>query len=401
MVQKIKATFTGSALFAPWIEAEKAKRADLSRFQRNRRRDKNIQVKVGHGGTLDPLATGVLVVGVGNGTKELGKFLNCTKSYETTILFGAATDTYDVVGKVLSKAPFEHVTHERLQEALSQFRGRISQRPPIFSALSMDGKRLYEYAREGKALPREIQERELEVRELELLDWLDGGSHAYKWPDQLAEKEKQEAAKQLIELEQPMRTKISSVLSTGEAMQGEVESGGKRRRNSDDRDPLQDALPAAKRRERSSQPSTTDGPPTSDSQTSMDASNSSISNLPQPNTTDPPTQPPAARLRMSVSSGFYVRSLCHDLGRTVESLGIMCDLVRTRQADFVLGKNVLEYEDLQKSEDHWAPKVQHMLQNWHKSVKERGHVGSDTEELGAEKSIEKNSQVNKVPDAPP
>lgn len=67
---------------------------------------------------------------------------------------------------------------------------------------------------------------------------------------------------------------------------------------------------------------------------------------------------------MTVTSGFYVRSLCHDLGAAVGSLGLMASLVRSRQGEFELGKNVLAYEDLEKGEDRWAPQVQQMLDNW-------------------------------------
>ena len=105
------------------------------------------------------MATGVLIMGVGKGTKQLQGFLECTKSYEATILFGAATDTYDVLGKVLRRAEYKHVTKEGVEKALAGFRGNIMQRPPIYSALRMEGKRLYEYAREGKEIPREIEER--------------------------------------------------------------------------------------------------------------------------------------------------------------------------------------------------------------------------------------------------
>ena len=113
---------------------------------KQRKRQQEPKVKLGHGGTLDPLATGVLIVGVGSGTKALNQFLACTKTYETVVLFGAATDSYDVTGKVVAKAPFAHLTRTKVEEALAQFKGKIRQRPPIFSALKVKGKPLYEYA---------------------------------------------------------------------------------------------------------------------------------------------------------------------------------------------------------------------------------------------------------------
>jgi tRNA pseudouridine55 synthase len=171
--------FNPSELFAPWIQLEKNNRAREKANQRKRRRDQRIQVKVGHGGTLDPLATGVLITGIGKGTKSLQDFLVCTKVYETVVLFGTSTDTYDRVGKVLGRAPFGHVTKDMVEKALDQFRGKFMQLPPLYSALKMDGKPLYEYAREGKEIPRKIERREVEVLELELVEWMEGGTHPH------------------------------------------------------------------------------------------------------------------------------------------------------------------------------------------------------------------------------
>jgi len=157
-------------------------------------------VKIGHGGTLDPMATGVLIAGVGKGTKSLQSFLTCTKSYEAVVLFGAATDTYDAVGKVVARAPYSHVTEEMVRDALGKFRGKIMQRPPIFSALWIDGKRAYDYAREGKELPREMAERPVEVVELEMVEWMEGGSHGFAFPEKVAEEGEMTAAEKLLRL---------------------------------------------------------------------------------------------------------------------------------------------------------------------------------------------------------
>ncbi len=87
--------------------------------------------------------------------------------------------------------------------------------------------------------------------------------------------------------------------------------------------------------------------------------------------------PPAAMLRMTVTSGFYVRSLCHDLGEAVGSQAIMAELIRTRQGQFELGKNVLDYEDLAKGEEVWGPQVSKMLEEW--SGEYRPFAGSNSE----------------------
>ncbi|KAF9053785.1 pseudouridylate synthase 4 [Hymenopellis radicata] len=138
-------------------------------------------VKIGQGGTLDPLADGVLVIGVGKGTKELASFLDCTKEYVTTCLLGCETDSYDSKGKIVRKTPWKHVDEALVQAKLAQFTGQIIQTPPIFSALKMDGMPLYEYARKGIPLPRPIAPRDVTVHNLEIVKWL-GTDHSFSYP---------------------------------------------------------------------------------------------------------------------------------------------------------------------------------------------------------------------------
>ncbi|KAK2462157.1 hypothetical protein APHAL10511_005855 [Amanita phalloides] len=142
--------------------------------------------------TLDPIADGVLVVGIGKGTKKLSQFLNCEKEYQTTCLLGCETDTYDSEGARVRIAPWHHVTKEKVESALSQFTGEIRQTPPIFSALKMDGKPLYEYARRGIPLPRPIEARTVKVHSLELLEWK-GNDHGYRWPTKTFSKDEKRA----------------------------------------------------------------------------------------------------------------------------------------------------------------------------------------------------------------
>ncbi|KAF2396799.1 pseudouridine synthase [Trichodelitschia bisporula] len=262
LLRDLQPLLSRSPLFAPLLARETAKNHNEPRTKARHRRDrKALQVKLGHGGTLDPLATGVLILGVGAGTKALGGFLQCTKRYECVVLFGAATDTYDVLGKTVARAPAGHVTRGAVEEALKRFRGEIMQQPPVFSALRVNGKRMYEYAREGGEIPT-LPERPVRVEELEFSN-------------------------------------------------------------------IAGSVPA-------DVPNTTEASSAPDAQTAG---------------------PPAARLTMTVSSGFYVRSLCHDVGRAVGSLGTMASLVRTQQGDFELGKNVLEWADFEAGEDTWGPKV--------------------------------------------
>lgn len=124
--------------------------------------------KVGHTGTLDPMATGVLVISIGKGTKTSDYILSSDKVYEAKIKLGVLTDSYDITGKILEEENV-NFTEEEIKDALIKLTGKISQRPPIYSALKVKGKKLYEYAREGKDV--EIKKRDVEIYKIELLDF--------------------------------------------------------------------------------------------------------------------------------------------------------------------------------------------------------------------------------------
>ena len=111
--------------------------------------------KVGHGGSLDPQATGLLVILVGQGTKLAGQFMNSDKTYEGSMRLGVATDSQDAQGKVIQEADCSHVTGERLEAEIAKFRGDILQTPPMVSAVKKDGVPLYKLARKGKTVERE------------------------------------------------------------------------------------------------------------------------------------------------------------------------------------------------------------------------------------------------------
>ncbi|MBR4986038.1 MAG: tRNA pseudouridine(55) synthase TruB [Proteobacteria bacterium] len=123
--------------------------------------------KIGHGGTLDPNASGLLVVAIGKATRLLRYFLGSDKRYTATVTFGASTTTDDIEGEVIQTAPFEHITRASLDTALDAFRGRISQIPPRFSALHIDGRRAYDLARNGEEF--EMPSREVEIYEIAVL----------------------------------------------------------------------------------------------------------------------------------------------------------------------------------------------------------------------------------------
>ncbi len=123
--------------------------------------------KVGHAGTLDPLATGVLPVALGDGTKILQFLLAENKSYRATFKLGVTTDTLDAEGEVVEERPVPEFSEETLQTVLACFRGEIEQLPPMFSALKKDGVPLYKLARQGKTVEREL--RRVTVERLDLI----------------------------------------------------------------------------------------------------------------------------------------------------------------------------------------------------------------------------------------
>ena len=375
--------FAKSALFQPWLDTT---RRDMILSQSKPKLIERLKVKLGHGGTLDPMATGVLIVGVGKGTKCLQRFLECTKTYECVVLFGAATDSYDAVGKVVSKAPYEHVTKELVEERLAQFRGKISQKPSVFSALKVDGKKLYEYAREGKNVP-EVAARPVEVVEMEMVEWLAPGTHDFAWPKEEAEGEEREGAEKLLGIRKAdadVHARNSRSRKTAEKVDSETHRGTKRSR-SPEGDNVENAGLQPKRPRTDSEPAMSGALPSSDETAETlqepppsDATDAApVTDADKPtasaddtapmdvDTSEPSvTSPPAARLRMTVTSGFYVRSLCHDLGLACSSLGLMSSLIRSRQGDYTVGTNVLEFGEFEKGPEVWEPQVRQQLENF-------------------------------------
>ncbi|KAF2680905.1 pseudouridine synthase [Lentithecium fluviatile CBS 122367] len=227
---------------------------------------------MGHGGTLDPLASGVLIVGIGRGTKDLARFLGGTKTYECVVVFGKSTDTFDAEGSVTGEAGTEGVSEEVVRDQLGKLMGSFKQVPPIYSALKINGVKACEYVRSGQPLPRELEAREVHVDLCELVEFMPAGSHTY-------------------------------------------------------RHQLSDPSSAAA---------------------------------------------PAARIRLTVSSGFYVRSFCHNIGIACGSLGTMADLVRTRQSGYTLSdppeslesSTAITFGEFVAGEEIWGPKIAAELKDW-------------------------------------
>jgi len=127
------------------------------------------KLKVGHAGTLDPLATGVMVICTGHATKRIDELQAHVKEYVATLQLGATTPCFDLEKPIDQTYPTEHITEALVREALSRFVGRIEQVPPAFSACKIDGKRAYDLARKGKEV--ELKPKVLVIDEIELIDF--------------------------------------------------------------------------------------------------------------------------------------------------------------------------------------------------------------------------------------
>lgn len=127
------------------------------------------KIKVGHAGTLDPLATGVMIVTTGRATKRIEQLQAGVKEYVATIEIGATTPSFDLETEIDATFPVEHVTEYTLKEVLKQFTGRIEQVPPAYSAIKIDGKRAYKFARRGET--PELKPKILVIDDIELLEF--------------------------------------------------------------------------------------------------------------------------------------------------------------------------------------------------------------------------------------
>lgn len=141
----------------------------VNKFRYKLSRKLNVKkIKVGHAGTLDPLATGVMIICTGKATKRIDEFQYQTKEYVATLKLGETTPSFDLEKEIDGVYPTEHITGEEVERVLQSFVGTIQQIPPVFSACKVDGKRAYELARKGEEV--ELKSKTLVIDEMELME---------------------------------------------------------------------------------------------------------------------------------------------------------------------------------------------------------------------------------------
>lgn len=134
----------------------------------NKLRNKLKIKKIGHAGTLDPLATGLLIICVGKMTRKIEEFMGQEKEYTGTFVLGQTTPSHDLETEVTEKKNISHLTPEKIKTVTEMFKGKINQLPPMHSAIKIGGRRAYKFARKGKTI--ELAPREVEIKEFEITD---------------------------------------------------------------------------------------------------------------------------------------------------------------------------------------------------------------------------------------
>ncbi|GMM28118.1 pseudouridine synthase [Martiniozyma asiatica (nom. inval.)] len=316
------------------------------------RRSKTTKLKMGHGGTLDPLAEGVLVIGIGSGTKKLGDYTNgSVKHYECVGLLGGSTTTGDSEGELLQKTGI-NITKEMLTETREKMIGEIEQTPPIFSALKMDGKPLYEYAREGKPLPRNIKGRNVTIHDIKLYD--DSLNTDHEWNFLKSEKD------------QEGNSLVTQLASNPTLNDHDVPFSKKWLEKAEKENLKTDAAPVQPVAE------------------GVDYEKDGY-------------RAPTLHFDAKVSSGTYIRSLLSDFARAMGSSSYMVKLVRWQQAEWDLKKNVFEIEDFEKYKSEiWLPVLEKVFvdsnvdirSELEKQIQQCPEGVKSEEELAAEKKEE-------------
>ncbi|CAK7898983.1 tRNA pseudouridine synthase 4 [[Candida] anglica] len=328
-LDKLQSVFSNSVVFEKDLQA--AKELKLSQLksdtkwteQRIANKVKNLKLKMGHGGTLDPLASGVMIVGLGSGTKKLQYYLTgCNKTYKTKALLGISTTTGDSEGEIITKNPVDHVTKEMVLNTAEKFVGDIKQTPPIFSALKMNGKPLYDYAREGIPLPKAIKPREVKVFGIDV-----------------HEEDSLSTDHEFVKLE------------------SQLDENGVPKEHQLANNPTLNDSPLYFSREYSEKSGTEEETKV------IPKAFAEGEQLPE--------KLPMIHLTCDVSSGTYIRSLISDYGRALETSAYMVELIRSRQSAWELNKNVFKIEDFTDRDPRvWGPVLEKVFQDGDKVILE-------------------------------
>ncbi|CDH15279.1 probable tRNA pseudouridine synthase 4 [Zygosaccharomyces bailii ISA1307] len=353
-MMRLQHILTNSQVFSKDIQRATAERMKQYQEQTGKKASKGklrkvSKVKMGHGGTLDPLASGVLVIGIGTGTKKLAEYLSGTiKVYESEALFGVSTTSGDVEGEILSRNSVQHLNIGDLKTVEQKFVGTLKQTPPIYAALKMDGKPLHEYAREGKPLPRAIKPREVTIYDLQVM------------PDSLTREHNYSLLRPSGEALETLKKLNTSMLD--DTLYFSKEYCEKQGWSSEEAR-VEQAKPLSKQEVHD-----------------IDSESDTY-------------RAPLLHFRAKVSSGTYIRSLISDIGKAMMSSCYMVKLVRIQQKDWSLeNKNVFQLNDFTERDEKVWSKVLGLVLEKGAAIKVTEELAKAQREVAQEKELLENKK---------
>ncbi|KAG5355918.1 putative tRNA pseudouridine synthase 4 [Yarrowia sp. B02] len=365
-------------------------------------------LKIGHGGALDPFATGVLAVGVGSGTKQLGDMTHSTdKEYIATVYMGYETTTLDREGHVVKSDDSSHITAEQIDKCLDKFRGDIKQFPPVYSSVSVDGVRLWDYARNGLKVPY-IPSRECHVSKLELISPVIS-THGYTPLGQANDEEiavAQGVAKIKKEGGDMTREEYEeSKKGQPKVSKKQLKRDKKRKYDAEEvaavvREPVQEV------KETQTHEKTLEERKKEYNE-KLNAEEVSIYNMfakeqAEKGSFQPKT--PVFQIRAAVSSGTYIRQLANDICEELGVSGHLVELRRLNQGKFGI-ENCFPLEAIvNQPEEVWEEEMQKALEQgpdyaWTKPLEKVEEVVEKTEEMTETKETETKETEEKTEEA--
>ncbi|RMI99226.1 pseudouridine synthase, partial [Yarrowia lipolytica] len=348
-------------------------------------------LKIGHGGALDPFATGVLAIGVGAGTKQLGDMTHSTdKEYIATVFMGHETTTCDREGHVVKSDDSSHITAEKIEETLAKFRGDIKQFPPVYSSVSVDGVRLWDYARNGLKVPY-IPSRECHVSKLELVSPVIS-THGYT-PLGLANEEEMAVAAGVAKIKKEggdMTREEYEKSKQGQptVSKKQLKKNKKRKYDAEEvaavvRDPVGEVeeththSKSLEEREKEYNEKL--------AQQEVNVFNKFAKEQAEKGSFQPKT--PVFQIRAAVSSGTYIRQLANDICEELGVSGHLVELRRLTQGDFGVDNCFPLDKILNQPEEIWEHEITKALKEGPKYVYTESGVAGVVEEKGGDRRI--------------